>query len=255
MGLEEVDEIDMISPQGPEGRYGLIITDRGVTTDPGGRLALLKRKLLTYREMMASGQLAEVCPGAGPEDFFIQVICRHQPTSEMRNITHVLIKTEPPIEIPVVFTAFPEEEWNAEDDAAKGSLSDEMREAVRAAFEAATELLADDQIPRFIYWHDGEERKLAAISDARNQDEVVQRVTTWASRPGNGACLCIQMSAVKTGNGPLPVDALLARCCERGEKEGFILTQEVGVDGRTGNLLPQGKVRFVEQCRSFFPVD
>lgn len=259
MALEEIDVIDMITKRGADGRYGLIVSDEGVTEQPEMRLALLHRKLLTYRDAIAGGQLAETCPGAEPGDFFVQVVCEQPPTPEMQNITHLVTKAEPPIEIPVVFTAFPEGEWeksNTTEHSPEGiCVSEEMQEAVKAVFEAATQWLADDQMPRFVYWHEGEDRKLAAINEAKDQEEVIQRVTTWARKLGNPAHLCIQVSAVKTGQGELPVDTLLARCCERGEVEGFVLTQDVGQDPSTGNLEPRGKVRFLEVCPSFFPVD
>jgi len=258
MPLEEVDVIDMITKRGSDGRYGLIVTDEGVTAEPAERLALLQRKLLTYREAVISGQLAETCPGALPADFFVQVVCELQPTPEMRNITHVLTGTQPPSEIPVVFTEFPEGSWKGEETAAGESgpgLSEEMQEAVHAAFEAAGKFLADDQVPLFVYWHEGDEQKLAVISEAKDQAEVLARVMAWARKLGNEAHLCIQMSATKLSDGPLPVDQLVATCCERGEVEGFILTQEIGIDARTGNLELRGAVKFVEPCPNFFPVD
>lgn len=257
MPLEEIDAIDMITQRGSDGRFGLIITDEGVTTEPGERLALLQRKLLTYREAVMNGELADACPGALPGDFFVQVVCELRPTREMQNISHVVTKTVPPIEIPVVFTEFPEGSWGTEEEAeATGpTLSEEMQAAVSAVFKAAAEWLADDQLPLFVYWHEGEDQKLAAITEAKDQDEVIARVTTWASKLGNEAHLCIQLSTMKAGDGPLPADTLVARCCERGELEGFILMQEISLIARTGTLEPQGKIRFVEVCPNFFPVD
>ncbi len=257
MPLEEVDVIDMITKRGSDGRYGLIVTDEGVTTEPGARLALLQRKLLTYREAVVSGELSETCPGALPGDFFVQVVCELPPTREMRNISHVITKTLPAIEIPVVFTEFPEGSWKGVETAEEDELglSEEMQEAVGFAFEAAAQLLADDQLPLFVFWYEGDEQKLAAITEAKDQLEVIERVTALARRFGNEAHLCIQMSATKLGDGPLPVDRLVATCCERGEVEGFILTQEIGMDAGTGNLELQGAIKFVEPCPNFFPVD
>lgn len=257
MPLEEVDVIDMITKRGSDGRYGLIVTDEGVTTEPDQRLALLQRKLLTYRQAVMGGELAETCPGAMPGDFFVQVVCELPPTREMRNITHVITQTLPAIEIPVVFTEFPEGSWKGVETAEEDELglSEEMQQAVGFAFEAAAKLLADDQVPLFVFWHEGDEQKLAAITEAKDQLEVIERVTAWARKFGNEAHLCIQMSATKLGDGPLPVDRLVATCCERGGVEGFILTQEIGMDARTGNLELRGEVEFVESCPNFFPVD
>ena len=183
MPLEEVDVIDMITKRGSDGRYGLIVTDEGVTAEPDKRLALLQRKLLTYRQAVVQGELAETCPGATSGDFFVQVICELPPTREMRNITHVLTKTQPAIEIPVVFTEFPEGSWKGVETAEEDELgmSDEMQEAVGFAFEAAAKLLADDQVPLFVFWHDGDEQKLAAITEAKDQLEVIERVTAWVN--------------------------------------------------------------------------
>jgi hypothetical protein len=247
----------MITQRGSDGRYGLIITDEGVTREPEARLALLQRKLLTYREAVVKGELAETCPGALPGDFFIQVVCELRPSREMQNISHVLTRTEPPTEIPVVFTEFPEGSWGPEEEeiATGPTLSAEMQEAVEAVFKAAAEWLADDQLPLFVYWHEGEEQKLTAITEAKDQDEVTARVTAWASKFGNEAHLCIQLSTMKAGDGPLPADTLVARCCERGEPEGFVLMQEIGLVAKTGTLVPQGKIRYVEACPNFFPSD
>jgi predicted nucleic acid-binding protein len=258
MPLEEVDVIDMITQRGSDGRYGLIVTDEGVTTEPGERLALLQRKLLTYREAVMTGELAETCPGALPGDFFVQVVCERRPTREMLNITDIITQTQPPIEIPVLFTEFPEGSWGLDEpvEPEEGPmLSEEMQEAVKAAFAAAAKWLADDQVPLFVYWHEGEEQTLAAITEAKDQEEVLARVMAWARKLGNEAHLCIQMSAVKTAEGLLPADRLMATCCERGELEGFVLTQEIGMDARTGNLELRGEVKFVEVCPNFFPAD
>lgn len=258
MPLEEIDAIDMITQRGSDGRYGLIITDEGVTTDPGERLALLQRKLLTYREAVMNGELAETCPGSLPGDFFVQVVCELPPTREMQKITHVVTKTLPIIEIPVVFSEFPESPWSAgqnEEALPEPTISEEMQEAVVEVFKAAAEWLADDQLPLFVYWHEGDEHKLTKITEAKNQEEVIARVMAWARKLGNEAHLCIQLSTVKTGEGLLPADAVIAMCCERGELEGFVLTQEIGLDVRTGNLELRGEIKFVEACENFFPVD
>ncbi|HEY1170775.1 MAG TPA: hypothetical protein VGH19_05335 [Verrucomicrobiae bacterium] len=258
MPLEETDSIDMITQRGADGRYGLIITDEGVTKEPQARLELLRKKLLRYRDAVMDGQLAETCSGALPGDFFVQVVCELEPTREMQKITHIVTKTEPPIEIPVVFSEFPESSWGGkktEETAPEPSISEEMQEAVMAVFKAAGEWLAEDQLPLFVYWHEGDERKLTKVDEAKNQDEVIARVTAWARTFGNEAHLCIQLSTVKTGEGILPADAVIARCCERGELEGFILTQDIGLEPRRGTLKLRGEIRYVEACPNFFPVD
>lgn len=259
MPLADTDMIDLITECGADGRYGLIITDADVAAIPETRMRLLRLKLRSYLNAVLSGELEATCPKSRPEDFYIQVACASRPTREMLNISHVVAQNGPRVEIPVCFSEFPEGSWDEnsseEEQEPDSHVSEEMQIAVKAAFTAAAEWLAEDRVPLFILWLEGEEQKLAAIHDAKNQEEVIARVTAWASKFGNPAHLCIQMSAVKSGGGNLPVDTLIARCCERGEGGGFLLAQEISQDFRTGNLVPHGKISFVEKCPGFFPAD
>lgn len=257
MPLEATDVIDMITKRNADGCYGLIITDAGITTNPAERLQLLQRKLLTYRHAIIHDLLADTCPDTTPEHFYIQVVSDPCPTPEMQRISSVLTDDEPAIEIPVLFSELTAGSWGEANpvEPAANDLSEEMQEAVQAAFQAAAQWLAEDEIPLFIYWLEGEEKKLAAITEAKDQEEVIARITAWASKLGNEAYLCILMSAVKTGKGILPADLLIAHCCERGNAEGFVLVQEIGLNGKNGNLELRGNISYAEPCPNFFPID
>ncbi len=92
MGLENPDVIDIIIK--PEaGKLELVITDAGLTPDPGERLQKLIAKLKSYVNFILSPQFAEDYPYLGPEDVGIAVVSAKPPTPEMRNITHVKPRT------------------------------------------------------------------------------------------------------------------------------------------------------------------
>ena len=257
MPLEDSDIIDMITARNSEGKYGLIITDAGITTKPDERQHLFEQKLLAYRHAIMNNLLADSCPDSHPSDFYIQVLCQNRPGKDMRCITHLLTEDNEPVEIPVIFSEFPEGSWGEEpeEDKEAGSLSTEMQEAVETAFDAAAKWLEEDNIPLFIYWLEGEEKKLAVINEAKDHESVIARVTAWASKLGNEAWICILMSAGKTTENELPVDVLVAHCCERGEKEGFVLMREIIRNPETGLLVTTGPIRYAEACPNFFPYD
>jgi hypothetical protein len=257
MPLEDTAVIDMITKRNTDGCYGLIITDAGITTDPVTRLQLLQRKLATYRHAIINDLLADTCPATTPEHFYIQVVCDLCPTPEMQRISSVLTDDQPPIEIPLLFSELSAGSWGVTSptEPASNELSEDMQEAVKAAFATAAQWLAEDEIPLFIYWLEGDDQKLAAITGAKNQEEVIARVTAWASKMGNEAWLCVLISAAKTGEGILPADLLIAHCCERGNAAGFVLVQEIGLNAKNGNLELRGDINYAESCPNFFPTD
>lgn len=257
MPLEDSDIIDMITARNSEGKYGLIITDAGITTDPEERQRLFEQKLLAYRHAIVNNLLADSCQDASPADFYIQVLCQNRPSKPMRSITHLLTEDVVPVEIPIIFSEFPEGSWGEETEAdkAEGSLSEDMQGAVETAFMAAAKWLEEDNIPLFIYWLEGDEQKMAVINEAKDHESVLARVTAWASKLGNEAWLCILMSAGKTTENELPVDVLVAHCCERGEKEGFVLMREIVRNPENGRLETPGPIQYAETCANFFPYD
>lgn len=257
MPLEETDIIDMITAPNSEGLHGLIITDAGITTEPSERLRLFEQKLNAYHRAIAKNLLVDSCPDTTPADFYIQVLCQNRPSKAMRSITHLLIQTEERVKVPIIFSEFPEGSWTEEtaDDKDSSTLSEEMQGAVETAFSAAAEWLAKDSIPLFVYWLDSDEPKLAAINEAKDHESVIARVTAWASKLGNEAWIFILMTAGKTTDNALPADVLVAYCCERGEKDGFVLMREIQKNPDTGKLETNGPIQYAETCANFFPYD
>src|SRR5262245_50677369 len=105
MSLEDPDTIDIITRPEPN-RLELVITDAGITTDPGERMEKLLAKLRNYVGYILSPEFAEEYPELGPDDVSITVVSATPPNSEMLQISHVKPRTEPPRFIAVRFMQF-----------------------------------------------------------------------------------------------------------------------------------------------------
>ncbi len=106
MPLEKLDTIDMVlKPK--DDQIVLVITDAGVTTDPGERYDLLLKKLGSYVNYAFSADFAQTYPGITPDKVIIRVICATPPTEMMQQIFNVGKRSERPERITVEF-----EVWN-----------------------------------------------------------------------------------------------------------------------------------------------
>lgn len=105
--LEETDQIDMAA-RTDEG-IQLIITDAGMVEDDQERMALLLAKLRTYAAYVTSSQFASDLPNVPPDRVTIKVMCRTEPSAEMRQVRAVRAKAPDGAEalaIPVEFEVF-----------------------------------------------------------------------------------------------------------------------------------------------------
>jgi len=106
MSLEFQDEIDIVSEL-QDGRVCLVLTDAGITTDPGQRIAALSEKLKTYLSYATSPEFAKTCPGKTWQDVFIQIVSNNPPPPELDGLSRIRSRnTEPIIEIPVEWMVF-----------------------------------------------------------------------------------------------------------------------------------------------------
>jgi hypothetical protein len=84
-----------------------IITDAGVTPDPGGRYGALLRKLGPYAASSFSDAFAKDYPGVAPDHVGVRVLCAVEPTERMRQILDFGFITERAERTPVGFVV-----WN-----------------------------------------------------------------------------------------------------------------------------------------------
>jgi hypothetical protein len=105
MPLEDPDVLDIVTRPEPN-KLQLVISDAGITTDPGERLDKLIAKLKTYVGYILSEEFARKYPDVGPDDVSIAVVCATQPTPEMLEITHLSPRTQPDRMIAVQFQRF-----------------------------------------------------------------------------------------------------------------------------------------------------
>jgi len=88
MPLEDPNTIDIITKP-KNGKMELIITDSGTTTDPNERLQRLIAKLKSYVGYFMSDEFKEEYPDIKPKNVAIKVVCRNEPTEQMKQIDKV----------------------------------------------------------------------------------------------------------------------------------------------------------------------
>jgi hypothetical protein len=106
MSLEELDRIDIVTKTN-DGRLNLVITDAGITTDPGDRFAKLIEKLKTYISYITDQSFKGEYPHVSLADINILVMCKTPPTEQMLQIEKVTPKGKPQESIPVIYRLFP----------------------------------------------------------------------------------------------------------------------------------------------------
>jgi hypothetical protein len=104
--LEEVQVID-IGLKAADGAVELVITDAGVTIDPGRRLDLLREKLRTYANYIDSQEFEKDHPGIGRDRVRIRVICANPPSEEMAKLRDIGIKGDRPVNVPITYDLQP----------------------------------------------------------------------------------------------------------------------------------------------------
>lgn len=89
MPLEDPNIIDMImKPKNGTMQLGLI--DAGVTIDSHERLKKLIEKLKAYVSFIMSDEFKKDYPDIKPKDVTIKVICKNEPTAQMKQIDKIM---------------------------------------------------------------------------------------------------------------------------------------------------------------------
>jgi len=89
MTLEDPTTIDLtLKPK--DGKQMLLIIDSGVTTDPNERMQLLINKLKAYVAYVMSDEFKQNSPGINPRDITIRVVCKTEPTDQMKQIDKIM---------------------------------------------------------------------------------------------------------------------------------------------------------------------
>jgi len=89
MGLRDPSTIDMILSS-PNGKPELVIVDMGTIKDPQERFRALVEKLRAYVTFVMSNQFKKHFPKAKPKDVTILVVCKTEPTEDMKRIFKVM---------------------------------------------------------------------------------------------------------------------------------------------------------------------
>ena len=128
-------------------------------------------------------------------------------------------------------------------------ISDEIQQGVKEAFQIGAKWLEEQDGLLFLYFPDGGKKSLAPIKDCRNQGEVLEKMRKWACDPTTTAPWFIQMSLANV-DGEDGVNALIAHCAERSQKEGFVLIQKLSPGD--GHLMPAGEIDFMTRIPNDF---
>ncbi len=129
-------------------------------------------------------------------------------------------------------------------------ISDEIQQGVKEAFQVGAKWLEKQDDLLFLFFPDGERKSLSPITNCEDQWEVLEKVRNWARDPSTTAPWFIQMSFGKV-NGRDGVNALIAHCAERSQKEGFVLAQKLS-PGDDGYLKPAGEIDFITRIPNDF---
>jgi hypothetical protein len=102
MGLADTASIDLIFEiPGSNGRLALAIVDDGAVRSDDGRDDLFRKKLASYLEFVASGELNERYPEYDSSLVKIVLICATAPTPSMLLVEAVRSPQRPDLVIPV----------------------------------------------------------------------------------------------------------------------------------------------------------
>jgi len=88
MTLEEPNKID-ITGKTKDGKIFLAITDVGITTNPDERFQKLIMKIKSYMNYVMGDAFKKEHPKVKPKDVIIKVICKNEPTDQMKQIENV----------------------------------------------------------------------------------------------------------------------------------------------------------------------
>lgn len=89
MPLEDPNTIDIIMKP-KDGKMQLAITDAGVTIDPQARFKKLIEKLKVYVGFIMSDEFKKDYPDIKPKYVTIKVICKDEPTMQMKQMDKVM---------------------------------------------------------------------------------------------------------------------------------------------------------------------
>ncbi len=113
MTLEETDRIDITATKG--NKMELVIIDAGLTTDPRERFDKLVDKLKTYVDYAASDEFKKKYPSIKAKNITIKVMCKNEPTGEMKGVSQSMLRGKAKNTIPVKY-----EKANYKSDYSKG---------------------------------------------------------------------------------------------------------------------------------------
>ncbi len=88
MTLEEPNKLDIIGKT-KDGKIFLVITDAGITTNPDERFQRLIMKIQSYVNYVMSDSFKKEYPKIKPKDVIIRVICKNEPTDQMKQVENV----------------------------------------------------------------------------------------------------------------------------------------------------------------------
>ena len=89
LALEDPNTLDIVlKPK--DGKLTLIITDAGLTIDSQERLNKLITKLKSYVGYIVSNEFKKEYSDIKPKDVIIKVVCKNEPTEQMKQITRIM---------------------------------------------------------------------------------------------------------------------------------------------------------------------
>ncbi|ABC30321.1 hypothetical protein HCH_03579 [Hahella chejuensis KCTC 2396] len=104
MSLKNTDLIDVIAQSPHFDGYDIIAVDSGDIVDEIERYNLMIKKLSSYMEYIASGQVLENNPDMEGKNFRLCVLCKTEPNEAMLQVEALKTRTEPSFRFPVLVT-------------------------------------------------------------------------------------------------------------------------------------------------------
>ena len=228
MPLEDLESIDIVLRPDQDGKVGLVIMDAGVTTNPKRRSKLFHEKVRGYFGAVVDGHFKNDFPKLKTPDFYIKAVCVTPPTPEMYELHTIASRSRPEHHMEVRFENMEGRLWPGQKfGMAKKSgtippPSAALKKFSEEALDFAFDTLRDDCFQATAVWLEKGKQSIACL--ALPSEQIILCAQDMAAKSSRHVShfVCVY-DAFITDPGQPPQDALLARCSERGRKNGLLM--------------------------------